>query len=73
MLVHGCCGGDVGARGGVEGGGVCVCVCDHMGEAWLRPIPTVCFRVEIEGSPNNFCQVHSMPMMKVGRIFLQRG
>ena len=48
----------------VRGGG-----CNHLGEAWLRPILTVRFRVEREGSPNKFSPVHIMPMMKVGRIF----
>ena len=47
--------------------------CDHLDEARLHPIPTVCFRVEKEDSPSNFFRLHSMPMMKVGRLILRRG
>ena len=56
-------------RGGVSRGAGGGAGCNHIGEAWLRPIPTIRFRVEREGSPNKFSPVHSMPMMKVGRIF----
>ena len=57
--------------GGVEGGGGGGF--NRPEEVWLHPITTFRFQVEKEGSPNNFCRVHSMPMMKVGRLFLQRG
>ena len=50
MSVHG---------GGVEGGGGRG-GCNHPGEAWLRPIPTVRFRVGRGDNPNNFCRVHNM-------------